>query len=476
LRRLRIANIRQGRDQSGRCMEIEIAPKAQFGRLKTPAAQRRLTIRNRDTIALAIRWMRKRKMDGAPRSAFLFGDPTNDASVYRGAAVVSLLNRLLKVATGEHRARIHWLRHGAVAKEMMMNLDAPGMLDLNRHVLIATAAGHATPMTTFTSYFHSYESGLRAQLNRALVELIPMSGEKGQSILKIKADTLRQRAHRHSIKLDAYIWQEIQASPISVAFTNVDHPFGWHTPSAPKLLPSARQTITVATVLDLLGHLSTGISVQTLAVRYAISTRRLEKMVYYFTDFCFNLAIRAWPRQFNDRSDRPLDLQLALCMARLDLKRARQSKYSKLSEWLAQEQAQSVTVMRSALESWLTCRRGTYIEIDKPGPAIGLYALLAMVKIDPQDLRICRQKGSTTTSRSQFSDANVVAEFSALLGLPPRVAIQQQRQGRPNVYLLWDAPSHRAKPVSAASSLCGLNAWMAAIAAFLFLFEDESWN
>lgn len=74
LMRLRLANIREGQDQQGPCLEIEIARLARFGRLKTRAAQRRLTIQDETTLDLIQSWVARRIGEGAPTSAFLFGD------------------------------------------------------------------------------------------------------------------------------------------------------------------------------------------------------------------------------------------------------------------------------------------------------------------------------------------------------------------------------------------------------------------
>lgn len=476
LLRLRIANVREGCDERGPCLEIEVARRAVLGRLKTPAAQRRLLIHDQATIHLIKSWIERRTSEGAPLTAYLFGDPDDDSCIHRGGAVVSLLNRLLKAATGEPGARIHQLRHGAINAHLDDHLNSASVMDLNRISITATEAGHASAVSTFKSYFHVYESSLRHDLDSALLELIAVTSAQAAPHLNLKSATLRQQAHRKDMNLEEFIWWQLREIPIANLFADVAEPFGWLAPAMPKLLPRANLALTAAVALSWLQELLDGTSEEVLALRYGVAQKSLEKMSQNFKSFCLHLARSAWPRRFTVQSPPPADLGHALSMAEFDLARAHQRKFDKLEDWLSQEQA--LPVLRDACASWLACRQGSYIALDRSGQVLGLYKLLLDAKVDPHNLRLCIER--TTLDDPQQRSLNeagklqralirevVIADFLTVFGVRPRESSPQARVDRPSAYLQWDDPEHLEEPSSASSSCAGLDAWMGAAAAAL---------
>lgn len=482
LLRLRLANVREGQDDQGRCLEMEIARLAVFGRLKTTAAQRRLIIRDEATINLILSWVERRISEGAPSSAFLFGDPGDDARIHRGGAVVSLLNRLLKVATGEPGARIHALRHGAVSARIGPDLDSSSVTDSNRHVITAVETGHATAVSVLTSYFHQYESGLRVGLDAALLELIQLTSAEAGPLLSLKPATLRQHAHRKDMRLDEFLWWRLRDTPIAKPFADVAEAFRWHAPARPKLLPHADAAITAAVALSWLEQLFDGATQEVLGLRFGVAQTILEKMSRDFTSFCLNLARCAWPRRFNANSPQPADFRHAVSMVELDLARAHQPKFQKLQDWLSKEQA--LPVLRNACASWHACRHGSHIALDRRGKVLDLYKLLLEAQVDPLDLRICIQVQEDEPDRRSPHDGRklhealvreeAVADFLTVFGVRPRESSPQARLGRPAAYLQWDDPDHRENPSSASSSCAGLDTWMSAVAALLSIKESQS--
>lgn len=488
LLRLRIVNVHTGLDHRGACMEIEIARRAANGRLKTPAAQRRLVIHNETTIDLIERWVRRRADEGAPRTAMLFGDPNDDSRIHRGAVVASLLNRLLKAATGEPDVRIHTLRHSCVSQRIGADLSSASVMDPNRHAVTAAETGHASAVSSFQSYFHRYEWNLRTGLDAALLELITVTSSQAGSHLKLKPATLRQHAHRRAMNLEEYTWWQLRQVPVTKSFADVAEPFQWQTPVMPKLPARVNSTLTVALALSWLEELSARTreevaGPEVLGLRFGVAEESLAKMLPELMSVCHYLGRVSWPRTLSAKSSPPADLGHALTMAKFDLARAYQRKFHKLEDFLSQEQA--LPVLREAWTSWQTCRRRGYIALDQSGEVLGLYRLLMEAKVDPRDLRICAQ--TSIRDRGQMSAQEVaedadramhksqaVDDFLTVFGVRPRESSQSARADRPSTYLQWDDPRHREAPSSASSSCAGLDAWMIASKALLSMRAVQS--
>jgi integrase len=481
LLKLRIANIRIGADERGPCMELEIARCATHGRLKTPAAQRRLTLRNAATIDLIQHWRETRLSEGAPMSAMLFGDPGNDGHVHRSAAVVSVLNRLLKAATGESDVRIHTLRHTAIGKCLEADFASSSVLDPSRYAITATQTGHASAVSTFQSYFHRYEWSLRCQLDAALSELVEVTRSQAARHLGLKPETLRQHVHRSGMKSRQFTWWRLRQVRVVKSFPDVADPFDWRVPVMPDLPGGTSLTLTAAVVLSWLDDLLRGTPVEVLGLRFGVPQESLNGMIQESITICHRLGRVSWPRRFDAQSLRPYDLMQALRMAGLDLARAHQPKFQRLGHFLSQEQA--TPLLQQACTSWQACRRRGVVALDRDGEALGLYQLLQEATVDPQDLRICAQtsmqhadqlcereikanQGRTLARRRAIDD------FCAVFGIGPRESAI--RADSPAVYLQWDDPSHRKSPSSASSSIAGLDAWMFAIAVLLTMKEVQA--
>lgn len=478
LLRLRLANFRQGQDGQGDIMEIEIARCAKQPRLKTKAAQRTLCVRDRTTITLIQDWADWRKREGATMDALIFGDPNDDSKVYRGAAITSLLNRLLKIATGEPDAHIHWLRHGAVSRIFATDLCSSGAIDLNRHVIAATGAGHATPVSSFRTYFHTYEWCLRMWLDAALQETIALTSATAANLLDVKPASLRQQAHRQDTPIQDFLWWRLREMPVEKEFPDVTATFNWCAPAQPPLGPRANSKITVTSALMITQQLCRGVSQRSLSLRFGISESAMALMTTSFENYCLNFARRAWPRSHTFRDKGPAGFDDARSLAKFDLDRAGQSKYGKLEEWFAQEQ--DLALLRRAIASWQTCRVGDYLALDREGQALDLFQMLMAAMVDPTELRICISVGAAVDPDTPFSvkhcntqeliTRQVVREdFVSVFGVYPRETFHHARMGRPGAYLQWDSPTHVNQPGSASGSCAGLDAWMAATVVLVFI-------
>lgn len=471
LMRLRLGNFLEGQSEMGPIMEIEITPSAKFGRLKTPAAQRRLTLVNRCTIARINEWIDQRKREGAASGALLFGDPNDDGRVYRFGATTSLLNRMLKHATGDSESSIHTLRHSVITEQLDMQLRSSNIKDPSRHLGTAVAAGHATAMTTFTQYLHCYEPSLRLWLDLALEESVKLSSQQGAAILGANSATLRQQAKRRGQTLSDHIWHRTRQMPASSPFECADAPFALCHPQVPELTAAVKSELTVSLVLQCLFDHLDSIPAAVLASRFGISEDVLSESIASTLDFCFAVASKSRPRTFDHQDDRPRSLQEALLTAQIDIKRAEQPKYLRLREWLSAPQP--FVQLSRAVASWKACQQSGLTAVNKQGGPFELYKLLQAARVDPIDLRICVQTAGHACRPSDAQESvlynQVSSDFRTIFGISPRCSFVRGRLGRPPAYLLWDDPQHREIPKSASSSTSGLDAWMVAIAAAMRL-------
>lgn len=478
LLRLRRANFRQGKDEQGEFMEIEIARSARQPRLKTKAAQRTLSVRDLSTIELIQEWVDRRRREGAAMDALIFGDPNDDGKVYRGAAITSLLNRLLKIVTGERDAHIHWLRHGAVSRKMSPDLSSSALFDMNRHVIAANGAGHVTPVSSFRTYFHTYEWCLRVWLDAALQENIALTSATAASLLGVKPASLRQQAHRKATPIEEFLWWRLREMSIGKASLDVTATFNWCAPELPMLVPHSHSKMTVTTALSIAQQLCTGVTEQSLALRCGVAESAITQMNAKFQNFCLEFARRCWPRLFTLRGKGPASFSDALSLANFDLERAKQHKYQKLEDWFSREQ--DFNLVRRAIASWLACRVGDYLALDREGQVLDLFQMLMAAKVDPTELRLCISVAAevdpaTTLSAKHCSTQELVArqsardDFLTIFGVYPRETFPHAHSGLPGAYLQWDSPGHLDQPSSASGSCAGLDAWLAATVVLIFI-------
>jgi integrase len=463
LLRLRLRNFSLGHDAHGRYMEVEIAPSARLGRLKTSAAQRRLTIREQSTITLVQAYIARRHAEGAPPSALIFGSPSDDSTPYRGAAVISLLNRLLKAATGEQEVRIHTLRHGSVSARMARDLSGASVPDVNRHSITATEAGHASAMTTLTTYFHRYESTLRTTLDTALNRLVPLTGDQASLHLGIGSSALRKQAQRKGIPLNDYCWKCIRELPVTSTLPIVSAPFGWRIPCAPPLLPHQVQEFTPHTTLQWLESLSNGnpANLENLAAKYGVPEQRLQALSEYFQEFCFQCATHGWPRT---KFEHPKTVSAALKIADIDLVSTRQNKFTNLANFLSERPP--LSLLQAALTGWQSCQFRGYLSVTNTEAILALYELLSASKVGPEYLAICIEKQSVQMDTDRLR-VLVCKPFEAVFGMKPHIFPRDPHDGRPSAYLQWSATKIDKDQKTVHGSCGGLDSWMCAVAAYL---------
>lgn len=485
LTRLRLCNLSFSKDDKGQFVEIEIARHAATGRLKTPSSQRRLLIRGPRLLALLANWLEQRKGQGAPNSAFLFGDPNDDSERYRPAATLALVSRLLKAVSGDPRISTHSLRHTAVSNlisEVWMSMSD---IDINRTEVVAAHAGHASGLTTLGTYSHPYEHALRTWLDQALREHVEISSQVAADLLNLKSDTLRKHASRAAKDVSGYSWDVLLQLTKAMGAQRASLPFSWHTPLRPPNAPSSARELTVSVMESVLREALIGASVASLARRYRLDEQALDVTLTTLVTKCIAQAARVFPRKVSSRPTPLLKLASSLSVLGIDFERRSQSKYHAFAKGL-DGRIEDSQLLRG-LESWERCYRGIYVAAERPSEVLGLLSLLKSGNVAPTALRVCMQSselaeacGGDDVSNPvnmaiAFDSEQVILRekvkraFEAVFNSTPQITPVRTNRDVPLAYLRWDSG---AKTGRAAGTTAGLSAYMICIRAYLIYKES----
>lgn len=470
LMRLRLSNIRHGVDMRGiPCMEIEIARMAKLGRLKSSSAQRRLTIHDPNTIDLIKRWSHQRAAEGSASDGLLFGEPTSPHKLYRPGSVTSLLNQMLKMATGEKDVRIHTLRHSAISRMMEDCLQSSAPLDLNRYAAIAAHSGHASAATSFRSYFHTYEAPLRQGLDFGMMNCVPLTADKVVHHLHITPSALRQRRSRSGIPESQFLWQQLQLLPCDAVLPSISDTFKWQSVDTSSPRPKLKNELTVATALQWLLAWEKGVSTGTIALIYGCSEQRLSLVAEQLLEFGKSFLTKTRPRLGRDKARAIHNFKDILEQADVDLRTAKESKFHELSQWL--EQTQRPDDLLKFQEAWLSSLKGTHIALAEKTKSIRLLNCLKEAGVPGEFLRIGIEKSATNIGLPNRAGQTATDAFRTAYGMNPRSTTVEKCSGRPAAYLQWDAPAHVQKPRGRTASISGLNVWMLAVTTYLIYME-----
>jgi integrase len=181
LQRLRLRNVSFLAD--GKQVEVEIVALPGTDGLKTEAGTRRVMINDTKVAMRLLRWCEARRNQGAPESGFVFADANDDSKLYRPYAVRAAILRVLKAATGDPSMTVYALRHSWISREMEHLLMTDSIVDFNRLMHLADAAGHVSPATSIYFYSHQYEIALRSFMTSILSEDVRLTGPDAESLL-----------------------------------------------------------------------------------------------------------------------------------------------------------------------------------------------------------------------------------------------------------------------------------------------------
>lgn len=344
LRWLRLRNVSFPKNGG---LDIEVTPIEGVNPLKTEAAQRRIFIQDVELRDLMFKWVTKRGDEGAPLSAYLFGEPDADDKVYRPHAVHTLLIESLRRATGDGEITFHSMRHTIISNAVEAILLSKEVCAINRLTELACSSGHVVAETSFHWYSHRIELPLRVILDRELMQF-SLSNSQGEALTGIKSNTLTQQALRHKAGLNTWIWQQIEnqaAVPVGALQAAKDEA-SWTTAKAPAFTGPIGRVFTVISCMTVLKALAADTDPQLIENRHGVS-RQQQSMLQ-------GSAVRALESIYRARRELPDNcistVKEVLADLGLDLSRADQPRYVKLVETLSLPQPASL--LQASASAW----------------------------------------------------------------------------------------------------------------------------
>jgi hypothetical protein len=483
LMRLRICHVHIYQDHRGAFAEIEIANDAHSGRLKTIRSQRVTTLRERSTIDLLIGWIEQRRSEGSPLNGYLFGDPTDDSVRYKPNAIQAWISKLLKAATGQPNARMHWLRHTVLSHQIEQTLRSSGWIDSNRFEIIAAQAGHSSPTTTILVYSHLYEKALRLWLNINLMENIELKSAVSARFLNISHDTLRARASRSKITSSKWAWHQIfQKSNIGASCSRLFLHTELSGASCPAHDSSPSRRLSPSVVIGLIEDVVSGVALETISHRYALPMTTLKQWDQELSASLWVFAENLYPRRMKKivvseglgESFKAMDL---------DFSRVRQNKFDVFLNSL--DTIGNDEAIRRGYESWKTSKYRNLISLANPVDMFDLLNLLKICAVNPDRLTVCLQTTDEKLAPSfapTFKNLNnekltlmgvVIARnirtvFLSVFNHQPTIKEVKFHPDRPSAYLRWNS---RIDGGASGGSTAGLDALMVGLLGYLLLKE-----
>jgi len=471
---LRVCNL----NLKGSTATIEIATRESDGGVKTVAGKRVQDLKSDPAIRLLREWLARRTREGALPGDYLFGDPYRPEQRYCAGQLYLTLNRLLKSVSGDPAMATHVFSHTHISFSWLAATKNISEADINPFEVGATAAGHESPSTGFTSYFHFSEEWLRSELDKALDKHLDrwpaVRNHVGISHDAYRQECSRWRRRNSDISKGEIALHFIQKAAPSLIVGSARGSREMIKAISP-LFHGDFRPFELGDVLDVLNDIWYGHSPEVIALR---SGRDLEK-VASIADTALGILLDIGEVERNIRGlyegnaiallgevlNGPTGDRIQCC-------RAGQDKVAYLYNHLSYETQREVAV--KGVESWARCYSHGYLSLEYPALAAGMVALLDAAEC-PRALLVVRG----TADLDIRVEAGIEALFASGSGIMPYGEIIQPRYGRPKVYLvLASSPqgrqSNELPSPSAALGMAGVHALMFGAAICQRLFKCQS--
>lgn len=414
---------------------IEIATAARDGGLKSEAARRVQTTDDPATVAVLREWIRQRHGEGAYPVDYLFGDPYRPDKKYRSGQRYVALNRVLKAVTGDMNVASHALSHTHVSLRWLEATRKRMQTDINPFEQLASEAGHESPHTGFSVYFHFGEVWLRESLDK-IFEAHLHRWPAISNWVGVSHDAFRQarcRWLRHHPGADAgqaALHLIRQAMPAPEA-PNTARTVPICTPEKPQLF-GKQSPLSLAKTLDLLNDIQFGHGMQAIALRCDLSTTHVAAVAEIARHHLEHLVE-------GSRHAQPATGEVAVALLhewlnppggrRIDFSRTGQGKVVDLYDFL--NRRFDADSSQAGIRSWQDCYRRGYLSLESPSLAAAFTGLLDAAEV-PRSLLIIRSEADLE-SRTL---AHLQAIFRTGIVAQPSFETVRPRYGRPSAYLL----------------------------------------
>lgn len=492
LTRLVMANVAFGTDVLGEYCQIEVVHRAGRGRLKTITTQRRLIVRDPASIEIVRAWHALRGRETGNTSAYFLGDKHSDKKRYRPGAVHALLNQLVKRASGCPKMRFHDLRHTVISKQVASAMSSTALPDINPLQVVATAAGHAIPLTTLRSYSHLYEGSLRMWLGLGLQRALQATAEKQAQVFNtlthrnppLQGNSLVQAARRHGCSVTDHWLRMLEHHGAAMSLQLASEPFQWADPIPLKTRATLAKPISVVVLADAISRLQRGDPPASVARIAGIEQPLFDQLHQRLDDWVADVYRRHFPNKTRGVQSMPT-LEKRLEAMRVDAGDCGTEFWSAFSRAL--DRAVSRDVMRAAVTCWEQHGRGVNIPliptaVGRPMLQLLLHAHLArgniraMVQSSPPSGNKGGEACVATSIPTQvLGDQTVIKTVTDLfiqeLKFNPYLETAVWRTDRPMSYLRINPYADAKGTAPTAERTAGFRGWLVAIKARLLLDE-----
>lgn len=452
---LRMRNVRI----TGADVEIEISPMRRDGKLKTPSAQRAVLIYGAAAITIILKWVARRKSEGALLEDLLFGNPHKPAKGYKLGHLCVTLNQLLKCATGDPNISFHSYSHDWISNQIEKVLLSNTTNDINPLDILAAEVGHSSAQTSLINYFHFIERPLRHFLDCA-IQSLALTSRIVSRYSKISPATLRQRCHRNKLKGDKQnmYWLAMADSSAHLCQSTASSPFEFKNAHPPSALTKSKSTC-FSDILYILSDLAEGMSALATSSRSGYPEHIVYQIAAIACDLLKQLGILEKTVGVRTQIDAVANFQMTFSGESSDsiqFDRINQIKLNQVRRYLSQ-QIESI-VLESACNSWAHSFRHGYISLDKPSQSTGLIKFLYEAKVTQNSIIVCTSLN--TEGSAKHLHYQITTIFNGIFSLPPLFDTKSPRRGRPNNYLVISGvePQVGGNLESAAISMKGFNA------------------
>ena len=443
---------------------IEIATRESDGGVKTVAGKRVQDLKSEPLIRMLREWLARRTREGALPSDYFFGDPYRPDKRYCTGQLYLTLNRLLKSVSGDPTMGTHVFSHTHISFSWLAATKKVSEVDINPFEVGATAAGHESPSTGFTSYFHFSEEWLRSELDKALGKHLarwPAVRER----VSISHDAYRQECSRWRKRNSDISSGEIALHIINKAAPSliVSSAQGSRTmvKAINPLVCSDLRSVELESVLDILNDIWYGHSPEVIALRSGRNLAMVASIVEAALGVLLDIGEverNIWSRYEGNAVALLGEVLNGSVSDRIQCYRAGQDKVAYLYHYLKSGIHSDLAV--KGVGAWARCYSHGYLSLEYPSLAAGIVALLDAAEC-PRALLVVRGVADLDIR----VEAGIEALFARGGGIMPYGEIVQRRYGRPKAYLvLASSPQGRHRDEqpspSAALGMAGVHALM----------------
>ncbi|MDP3348246.1 MAG: tyrosine-type recombinase/integrase [Hydrogenophaga sp.] len=446
-------------------LQVWIDPAAKWHKGKGAAPRRTVFIPAGHTCDSIIAWAEHRRNESFNDDVFLFGDPNQQERLYRFAHCTRLLNRLLKLVTGDDTVSFHTLRHTS-ASERSLTLLYDGMHSYAVSPLdeLQYSMGHSSRYTLWTTYFHFPEYVIRHYID-ACPSVHMMEEKEAAFWLKGTLGALRKSKSRASADEGFEMSTRFFYSQVEQAAFGQDR---WHhIPGHPVCIEPARleavppQSVEVKVDLMWLAQTLRNIldidDLDVLCSRMSCLPSHLEQVARAVAS-ASHMLDPLTARRFNEPLLHGADPTTCVMWTRqvLSIHKLRFDfdKMEHLPALLKFASAKaSSTVVADASVAWQMSKRGQAISLNQLHAIAPLVKLFLAAQVPATCLIARLQVEGLSKAKCQSEIDRFAVDWINIFGIEVPVETVAPRRGHPTSYLMVMSRPHAGNSTAPSASL-----------------------